>query len=425
MLRKTKKLKNETSLVLTRETTILSHIIGLLAATFQRLKTQPRNSLAIGILIIIVFFGLTSGHMPFSPTANADAQRMVSLYVDGEKRVFATDDTNVHSVLDHSGVQLQTGDLVEPSLDSTVPQGFFNINVYRSRPVLVQDGQNTYRFLSAYQSPHLLAQAAGLTLYPEDQYDMGVITDVVGNGAVGVKVTVKRATPLTIRVDGQVKSIRTQATTVGDALKSAGVALGLKDTVSAPLDAPVEWNMSVSVARVTEVEANITAAIPHATQTVTDPTMLKGQTQVRTHGVDGQRVALYRIHYQDGNETGRELLNVVSQTAPVTEVDVVGTKVVFAGSVEYWRPMVEAAAAQWSLDPNMMLRIMSCESHGNATSVSQFIINGEHPTGLFQYLPSTWRSSGGTNDNIFDGAAQITITARKMATQGTRAWQCQ
>jgi hypothetical protein len=72
-----------------------------------------------------------------------------------------------------------------------------------------------------------------------------------------------------------------------------------------------------------------------------------------------------------------------------------------------------------------MLRIMACESKGNATTVSGFIINGEHPTGLFQYLPSTWRAAGGTDDNILDGTTQIKLTAKKMALYGTKPWQCQ
>ncbi len=72
----------------------------------------------------------------------------------------------------------------------------------------------------------------------------------------------------------------------------------------------------------------------------------------------------------------------------------------------------------------MMLRIMTCESHGNASVVSNFVINGEHPTGLFQFLPATWRANGGTDDNILDGSIQVKIAAKKMAKDGTSAWQC-
>jgi resuscitation-promoting factor RpfB len=350
---------------------------------------------------------------------------LVSLYADGQKRVFATSATTVRQVLAESGVKLGASDLVEPGLTAAVPQGFFNINVYRSRPVLVQDGFQTYRLESAFQSPRLLAQAAGLSVYPEDTYTTEIIDDIVGDQAVGVKVTVKRSVPLTVRADGKLRSIRTQAATVGEALAGAGIAMGLKDTASVPLDQPVVRGMQVTVTRVAEVEASITTVLPRPVQTVTDPNMMKGQTKIQAEGSDGQKTAVYRIHYRDGVETGREMIQLVSQTAPVTRVEVVGTKVLFAGSVEYWRPLVIQAAAEWNIDPNMMLRIMACESGGNATSISRFTVNGEHPMGLFQYLPSTWRAAGGTDANILDGTVQIKLTAKKMALYGTKPWQCQ
>jgi uncharacterized protein YabE (DUF348 family) len=350
---------------------------------------------------------------------------MVSLYVDGQKRLFPTDASSVGDVLRRAGVKLRAGDLVEPAADAAVPVGEFNVNVYRARPVLVVDGAQSYHILSAYRSPRLLALAAGLTVYAEDQYNTEVITDIVSSDSIGEKVELHRAKPLTVRVDGRVHDIRTQSDTLGDALKGAGIALGLKDTVSHPLSAPVISGDTISITRVTEAVVTLTTALPRSTKTITDPTMLKGQTKVQAPGSDGQKTITYRIHYQNGVETARQTLQVVSQTAPVAKVVVVGTKVFFAGSVEYWRPQAEAAAAQWGIDPNMMLRIMACESRGNATSVSHFIINGEHPTGLFQYLPSTWLAAGGTMDNIFDGSVQVKLTAKKMALYGTRPWACQ
>ncbi|MDB5178674.1 MAG: transglycosylase-like protein [Patescibacteria group bacterium] len=390
----------------------------------KRLKTQPRNLVAIGILITIVSFGFSSGRLPVSPAANADSQRMVSLYVDGQKRLFATDGTSVGDILSRAGVKLTATDLVEPGLKTAVPKGQFNINVYRARPVLVGDGARTYHLSSAYQSPRLLAKAAGITVYPEDTYRTEVITNVVENGAIGEKINITRAKPFVVTVDGHTRTLRTQAKTIGDALKSANIALGLKDTVSQPLAAPVLPGASLSITRVTEALATLTETIPRPVKVIQDPAMLKGQTNVKTEGADGQKTITYRIHYQNGIETGREQIQLVSQSAPAARVVTEGTKVLFSGSVEYWRPQVEAAAAAWNFDPNTMLRIMACESRGNALSISHFVINGEHPTGLFQYLPSTWRSSGGTDDNILDGAMQIQLTAKKMATQGTKAWQC-
>jgi uncharacterized protein YabE (DUF348 family) len=398
----------------------LSHII----ATFERLKGQPRNLLAIGILLTIVTFGTSSGRLPASAGADADSRAIISLYADGQQRLFSADDKTVGDVLRRAGIKLGSNDLVEPSAASVVPRGQFNINVYRSRPVLVQDGYEIHRLTSAYQSPRLLALAAGLVVYPEDTFRTEVITDFVDNSAVGEKVIVTRAKPVTVKVDGKARLIRTQEGTAGAALNAAGVVLGASDTVSVGLTAPVTPGMSIGITRVTQAVVTLTETLPRPVQTIQDPKVLKGQNSVKEPGSDGQRTITWRVHYKDGVETGREAIQKVSETKPTPKIVVEGTKVIFAGSVEHWRPMVEAAAAQWGVDPNMMLRIMTCESHGNASVVSHFVINGEHPTGLFQFLPSTWRSNGGTDDNILDGSVQVQIAAKKMAKEGTKAWQC-
>jgi uncharacterized protein YabE (DUF348 family) len=372
-------------------------------------------------------FGLSSGHLPVtpaSPGAAADSGRMVSLYVDGQKRIFSTDATTVGDVLKRAAVRLSPGDISEPDAGATVTKGMFNINVYRAHPVLVVDGPKDYQIRSAHQSPRLLAAAAGLKTYPEDVYRTEVITDIVGDNAIGDKVIIVRAKPFTVKVDGAARLLRTQSHTLGKALEHAGISLGLKDTVSTPLAGPVVSGETVSVTRVSEATVTLTENIPRPQKTISDPKLLKGQTAVREPGSDGSKTTTYLIHYVNGAETGRQALKVVSEVQPTTQVTVVGTKVMFAGSIEYWRPQVEAAAAKWGLDPNMMLRIMQCESNGNASDVSHFIVNGQHPTGLFQYLLTTWEAAGGTPDNIFDGSLQIQLTAKKMATQGTGAWAC-
>lgn len=402
----------------------MRRIISQIIATYQRLSAQPRNLLAIGILISIVSLGPASGRLPVTAGATADSQALISLYADGQQRLFAADDHTVGGVLRRANVKLSPSDLVEPAVTAPVPRGQFNINVYRSRPVLINDGAKVHHLRSAYQSPRLLALAAGLIVYPEDRFRTEVISDIVGAEAVGEKVTIDRAKPVNVKVDGRAMVIRTQAATAGDALKGAGVVLGAQDAVSVDLKNPVTPGMTVGITRVSEAVVTLTHDLPRPVKTIQDPTVLKGQSTIKTPGSDGQKTVTYRIHYQNGIETKRQAVQTVSETAPVAKVVLEGTKVIFAGSVEHWRPLVEAAAAQWGVDPNMMLRIMMCESRGNASVVSHFVVNGEHPTGLFQFLPSTWRSNGGSDNNILDGAVQVQIAAKKMSKEGTKAWQC-
>jgi uncharacterized protein YabE (DUF348 family) len=349
---------------------------------------------------------------------------MVSLYADGQKRVFSTDAPTVGELLERSNVKLGSGDIVEPAASTVMSNGFFNINVYRARPVIVVDGYRSYRFNSASRSPRIMAEQAGLTVYPEDTYRQEAVRDIVSSQAIGDKVSVMRSIPLSVRVDGVVREVRTQDATVGDAIKHAGIALGLNDTVTIPQNTAVEPGLAFGIIRVTEVVTTITNSIAKTVQETTDPSLPKGQTVVKSEGSDGSRTASFRISYKDGVETGRQMVALVSMLDPTPKVTVKGTKELFSGSVEYWRPIVIAAAAEWNYDPNTMMRIMACESRGNASSISGFVVNGQHPMGLFQYLPSTWRAAGGTDANILDGEAQIKITARKMALYGTGPWEC-
>ncbi len=411
-------------MLITRETPILSSFTETISNLLRWAQRRPRNTYSIVFLIAILSFVLTSGQFPPAPSASADSARLVSLYVDGSKHVISTDDHTVGEFLKRAGIVLRDGDTTDPNAATVIAGNMFNINVYRARPVLVVDGTQSRIVRSTSQSPEAIAGQAGYKVYHEDEYTSSVVTDFVGYGTIGEQITIRRATPLTVKVDGQVRSIRTQAKRLDDALLRAGIIVGPKDTVSAPLDSAIVPSMAVAIVRVSEVITTETSVLPRPTTSTTDPNLAKGVINVVSAGADGSKTVTYRIHYRDGVETSRQIVKLVSQTAPIPKVQVVGTKEFFMGSVEYWRPEVVAAAAQWGIDPNMMLRIMNCESHGHATSVNTATVNGEHATGLFQYLPSTWRAAGGTDANIFDGSTQIQITAKKMALYGTAPWAC-
>ena len=321
--------------------------------------------------------------MPFAPAVDAESQRLVSVYVDGQTHVFATESGTVADVLHRAGVTVGFHDLVEPSLDTDVTKNFFNINVYRAKPVMVVDGDRTYHLISAYQNPHLLAAEAGLKLYPEDGYGIEMVDNVVADDGVGVKVTVNRSVPLTVRADGQNRDIRTLATTLGDALSGAGIALGLKDTVQPGLDSPVVTGMVVKVTRVTEVDATITDKLPMSVQTITDATLLSGQTKVRQEGSDGSKTALYRLHYKDGAVVKKDLLKLVGQVDPVDRVVVVGTKVPYVGSAD--RAATMRSAGIDDSDFGYVDYIIDNESGWGVTKANY---QGSGAYGLGQALPA-------------------------------------
>lgn len=88
--------------------------------------------------------------------------------------------------------------------------------------------------------------------------------------------------------------------------------------------------------------------------------------------------------------------------------------------VEQWRVSV---ALWFGANTDAALRVMRCESGGNP--------NAQHPgslaSGLFQFLPSTWRTVTGEDypGNVFHGPSNIAAAA-KLSSGGTNwgAWVC-
>jgi uncharacterized protein YabE (DUF348 family) len=67
-------------------------------------------------------------------------------------------------------------------------------------------------------------------------------------------------------------------------------------------------------------------AIPFDTRRVKDPSLAKGTTKVRTHGVAGVKVFTYEVTFTDGVRTNTRLIRTVIAKHPVTRVIAVGTK---------------------------------------------------------------------------------------------------
>lgn len=85
-------------------------------------------------------------------------------------------------------------------------------------------------------------------------------------------------------------------------------------------------------------------------------------------------------------------------------------------NVEQWRDLV---VAHFGDNAARALRVMACESGGNP--------NAMHPrskaSGLFQFLPSTWKTVTGETypGNVFDGPSNIAAAAK--LSKGGSTWQ--
>ncbi len=375
---------------------------------WQQATPKIRILIAAGASAAVVLSALVSDHIPVRNLALADTRKVVSITADGGNRIVSTDASTVNEVISRAQVKLGKHDLVEPSLSTALPNGFFNINIYRAEPYKIIDGKDIILANSAQRSPRLVAEEAGIKLYKEDTVSLSQVQNFVSPAVVGQQIIIDRATPALVVADGSSSLLRSHAATVGQLLKDNNISLGAKDRVFPELSNALVKGLKITITRVADADVNVTESLPFSTKSINDSTLPKGTVTVKTSGVNGHRQVSYRIHYENGVETSRVSLSVSGQVDPVTEVKLIGTKVQFAGSIEYWRPYVEEAAARWGVDPNLMLAIMKCESGGRANAS-----NGSH-FGLYQYSAATWQAYGNSMDMILDGPTQIDVTAGRL-----------
>lgn len=350
----------------------------------------------VATVVIALTFAIASGRLPTSHVAFAESARVVSIFHDGKEQIVATSGSTVGEVLERAGVKLGPNDLVEPGLKTFIPSGFYNINVYRARPVDVVDGTRSIVIQSAYQSPRLLAQAAGLTVYPEDEYQTGLVNNVVSADVVGEQLTIKRATPVVVTVDGTTKTLRTQGKTVGALLVDQKIPMGAQDIVSQPLTAPLTPDMPLSIVRVNNVTTTVTQVLPQATRITKDNTLNIGQSQVVQAGSNGHRDVTYEVSYHNGVEVSRQQVSIANVVAPVTEIIAQGTKI----------------------PDDVWYQLRECESGNNYSRNSG---NGYY--GAYQFDLGTWTANGGSGlPSLASPAAQDAIARVVEARRGWSPW---
>lgn len=119
--------------------------------------------------------------------------------------------------------------------------------------------------------------------------------------------------------------------------------------------------------------------------------------------------SIIEIQHQRSESTVTTIERKVGKYTLQERYEVLAEPYFYANVIPYL-PIVDKVLTEKGLDDNVyfvqvMFFIGQHESHWNTQSISGYSVGSEHPTGLFQFLPSTFRSvSAG---NIFDAEDQI------------------
>ena len=234
----------------------------------------------------------------------------VALLVDGVARQVRTQVVQPLDVLAEQGVSVGPHDIVEVNgqavpaaqlTGSTWETPVSTIRVIRSVPLTVIDeGQALTIHTTALDVGRAL-DAAGVDLFLADRIMPSLDTPVIA----GLTVTIERAVPLTVLVDGQQLDSRALGPTVGDALAAIGIAPVGLDYTQPALDEPLETGLTIRVVRVTEDIITKDEPIPFTTIYRPDTELATDENRVIQEGTNGLRRYEIRVRYEDGQEVDR------------------------------------------------------------------------------------------------------------------------
>jgi uncharacterized protein YabE (DUF348 family) len=391
----------------TPETTPQDHETrGATEAPRRHRQTTKRVVIALNLAVLLVIGAGVAAYGSLSKT--------VTLDVDGRKDTVRTFGTSVGSLLKSQDVRTK-GAAVDARPTEAVSDGD-TIKVRYAKDVTVAvDGTVKRERLHAATVGDVLDE---LDVDPEKGASVNAKASTRLDDTAS-RVVVSNPKKLTVKVDGEKRSVTTAAPTAGEVLEQAGVEVGPADEVHAGdalgAAALVKPDESVKVVRVAMKDADRTVRTGPKVEYRDDDELDKGEQKVLEPGAPRVVKQQVLVTKADGK---------VRDTFVLTEkvVEKGSARVVARGTKEPEEEVVAAApeSAPAVGDDSVWDRIAQCESGGNWS-----INTGNGYYGGLQFSAATWRSVGGPG-LPHEHSREVQIKYAKILQQraGWGQWSC-
>ncbi|HHX86329.1 MAG TPA: DUF348 domain-containing protein [Actinomycetales bacterium] len=334
--------------------------------------------------------------------AALDQRTAFTLEVDGAPIELVTFKSDVREALAEAGYEVDERDVVTGPGEELTDGA--TVTLLRARPVTLEvDGRSEQVWTTATTVADLVAERGDVPVrsYVTPRIDSEVPLD-------GTTVSVVTPRELLLSDNGAPAApVAAPGSTVGEYLERAGISLGPLDTVEPAADAPAEPGTEVTVTRVATAEETAVETFDAPETRQDDPEAPEGERTVVEPGTPGEREVTYSVTRVNGVETERTRGEEKVLTEARPAVVRVGTK------PEPAAPAVSRGGV-WD-------SIAQCESNGNWS-----INTGNGFSGGLQFHPQTWAGHGGTqyapSAHLATREQQIAIAEKVQASQGWGAW---
>lgn len=354
------------------------------------------HAFGFGIFTVLFAFFFFAGGLVVAngQTLGPSDSHVVNLYMDGQETPLPTRAATVGDFIAKANVNLHEGDITEPSLNTPIDADNFRVQVYRAHPVTIIDGNTVQRVLTPHTSAKLIVEKAGFTVYPEDILTLSAPDNFVQDTILGEKLTIDRATPVSISLYGApAVTYRTHAKTVDELLKEKGIVPEPGATVSLDGATPVKEGTAVFISKYGKSVITVEETVAFEIESSNDPTQTTGTTTILTAGVAGKKTVIYELILRDGKEIGRTKIQEAVTVQPQKQVQTKGTKAptVVAGDKTAWMAAAGIPESDWGY----VDYVVSHEAGWNGTT--KWNHGGSGAYGLCQALPASKMASAGAD----------------------------
>lgn len=325
-----------------------------------------------------------------SEDASSETVHYINIYDGGKRTTIRSEVGTVSEVLERAGIKYTERDVVEPSLDEEIDSRDYNINIYRSRQVLVLDEGKKIVSETARMTPAEVVEAVGVDLKEKDVVKVEAYDGLLETGMM-TAYRVVRAKTIKLDYYGKKTTVRTQANTVREFCEEQNISMNTEENwISMSLDAKLVKDNEISIYRQGKQTITVDETIAFSERVNYDYDLAYGQEKITQAGQNGQKTVTYEVDMRDGQEISRVYVSEIVTKEPVEQIKVQGRKIDLPpGAHEDWM----AAAGISPEDYRAASYIIDRESHWNP--IAQNPSSGAY--GLCQALPGSKMASAGAD----------------------------
>lgn len=278
-------------------------------------------------LVLVVALAVVAAGLPYF--LRSPVQRHVTVIVDGVGATQITRAESVAALLAAAGIELRRGDRVEPPLGSGLGR-VRTVSVTRAFPVTVVVDGVSRRVRTPVRTVAELRDELDL---PAEM----VAIDPPARLRRGSTIAFRTTHEVRVVNDGAADAFTSTGLTVADVLAERGIAYDEFDLIEPALDTRVTAGLLITIMQTTTNQVTEDVVVPYAVEERPDPALDRGKRQTIQPGINGVDRTTFRLVMLGDEIHDKQPLASARTQDPQPEIVSVGTKEIPPGAKQSGR----------------------------------------------------------------------------------------